>query len=176
MHCREQNHKLLKHFKAFCQNGKLKKFIWTHLRYIWRIASKIVLKSYLNASGLHLKASLERDRFPVEKVQTRIMSPPSVRLGQPGKHQIVSKSGNLEIFFWILRQFGDVLKMLEMFWRCLGCALQEYFASGSGNVRNFRMQQVSSYETLVSSVHFHSTYGLFLLALLVFSNTKKQSK
>ena len=76
---------------------------------------EIVLKSYLNASGLYLKASLERDRFPVEKVQTRIMSPASVRLGQPGKHQIVSKSGNLEIFFWILRQFGDVLKMLEMF-------------------------------------------------------------
>ena len=57
----------------------------------------------------------QRDRFPVEKVQTRIMSPPSVRLGQPGKHQIVSKSGNLEIFFWILRQFGDVLKMPEIF-------------------------------------------------------------
>ena len=76
---------------------------------------EIVSKGYLNASRIYLKASLERDRFPVEKVQTRIMSPPSVRLGQPGKHQIVSKSGNLEIFFWILRQFGDVLKMPEIF-------------------------------------------------------------
>ena len=138
------------YFKAFCQNGKLKKFIWTHVKYIWRIAERIVLKSYLNASGLHLKAFLERGRFPVEKVQTRLMSPPSVRLGRPGKHQVVSKSGNLEIFFWILRQFGDVLKMLEMFWRCLSCALQEYFASGSGNVRNFRMQQVSSCEYITT--------------------------
>ena len=178
----ERKNKLLKHFKALLPKGKVEESYLNAFKiYLKNSPQKrklieIVLKSYLNASGLYLKASLERDRFPVEKVQTRIMSPPSVRLGQPGKHQIVSKSGNLEIFFRILRQFGDVLKMLEMFWRCLGCALQEYFASGSGNVRNFRMQQVSSYETLVSSVHYHSTYMMFLLALLVFSNTKKKSQ
>ena len=108
-----------------------------------------------------LEGVRQRDRFPVEKVQTRIMSPASVRLGQPGKHQIVSKSGNLEIFFWILRQFGDVLKMLEMFWRCLGCALQEYFASGSGNVRNFRMQQVSSYETRLQYITTQHTWCFY---------------